>query len=65
MKITTLGEARFDSPLEHHVSDQARVLFNVIVDPDRPPKEELLFEVAGPREKLFFDPQQTGAGIIT
>lgn len=65
MKITTLGEARFDSPLEHHVSDQARVLFNVIVDPDKPPKEELLFEVAGPREKLFFDPSQARAGIVT
>ena len=65
MKITTLGEALFDSPLEHYVSDQARVLFNVIVDPDHPPKDELLFEVAGPREKLFFDPRQARAGIVT
>ncbi len=65
MKITVLGEARFPSPLPFHVSDKARVLFNVIVDPDAPPKEEFLFEVAGPREQLFFDPKETRAGIVT
>lgn len=65
MNITVLGEARFPSPLPYHVSDKARVLFNVVVDPDAPPKEELLFEVAGPREKLFFDPKETRAGIVT
>ena len=65
MNITTLGEARFPSPLPFHVSDKARVLFNVIVDPDAPPAEELLFEVAGPRERLYFDPKETRAGIVT
>jgi 6-phosphofructokinase 1 len=30
-----------------------------------PPAEELLFEVAGPRAKLFFEPSQTRAGIVT
>jgi len=65
MDITVLGEARYPSPLDYHVSDKARVPFSVIVDPDAPPKEELLFEVAGPREKLFFDPKKTRAGIIT
>lgn len=65
MNITVLGEARFPSPLPHHVSDKARVLYNVIVDPDAPPKEEILFEVAGPRERLFFDPKETRAGIVT
>jgi 6-phosphofructokinase 1 len=29
------------------------------------PPEELLFEMAGPREKLFFDPKDTRAGIVT
>ena len=65
MNITTLGEPLFDSPLSSHVSDKARVLFNVIVDPDAPPSEELLLEVAGPREKIFFDPKTTRAGIVT
>ena len=65
MNITTLGEPLFASPLSSHVSDKARVLFNVIVDPDAPPSEELLLEVAGPREKIFFDPAKTRAGIVT
>ena len=61
MNITTLGEARFPSPLPYHVSDKLRVLFNAVVDPDQPAKEEILFEVAGPRKMLFFDPQKTRA----
>ncbi|MFT3848817.1 MAG: ATP-dependent 6-phosphofructokinase [Propionivibrio sp.] len=65
MNITTLGEPLFDSPLSSHVSDKARVLFNVVVDPDQPPTEEFLFELAGPREKIFFDPKKTRAGIVT
>ena len=65
MNITVLGEARYPSPLSFHVSDKARVPFHVIVDPDAPPKEEIFFEVAGPRERLFFDPKNTRAGIVT
>ena len=65
MDITVLGEARYPSPLDYHVSDKARVPFGVIIDPDAPPAEELLFEVAGPREKLFFDPRKTRAGVVT
>ncbi len=65
MNITSLGEARFASPLPFHISDKARVVFKVIVDPDAPQSEEMLFEVAGPREKLFFDPKKTRAGIVT
>ncbi len=65
MNITSLGEARFPSPLPFHISDKARVVFNVIVDPEAPPSEEMLFEVAGPRERLFFDPKKTRAGIVT
>ena len=65
MDITVLGEARYPSPLDYHVSDKARVPFSVIIDPDQPPAEELFFEMAGPREKLFFDPTKTRAGIVT
>ena len=34
-------------------------------DPKAPALPELLFELAGPRAKLFFDPKQTRAGIVT
>lgn len=44
MNITTLGEPLFDSPLSSHVSDKARVLFNVIVDPDAPPSEFFIYQ---------------------
>ena len=65
MNITTLGEARFPSPQRRTVSDRARVPSQLIRDPDAPPEEELLFELAGPRDRLFFDPTQTRAGIVT
>ncbi len=65
MNITTLGEARFTSPQRHTVSDQARVPDHLIQTPDAPLAEPLRFELAGPRDRLFFDPQQTRAGIVT
>ena len=65
MNVSVLGEARFPSPQSFFVSDKARVLLNVIVDPEAPPKEEVLFEVAGPRENLYFDAKETRAGIVT
>jgi 6-phosphofructokinase 1 len=65
MNITTLGEPRFASPQRHTVSDLARVTSHLVRDPDAPPTEELLFELAGPRARLFFDPAQTRAGIVT
>jgi 6-phosphofructokinase 1 len=65
MNITTLGEARFTSPQRHTVSDQARVPDYLIQTPDAPLAEPLRFELAGPRDRLFFDPPQTRAGIVT
>jgi hypothetical protein len=65
VNITSLGEARFPSPLRHAVSDQARIPADIVRDPGAPKRDEVLFELAGPREKLFFDPTQTRAGIVT
>jgi 6-phosphofructokinase 1 len=65
MNITTLGEPRFPSPLQRTVSDRVRLSAHILRDPDRSPPEELLFELAGPRSKLFFDPKRTRAGIVT
>ena len=65
MNITSLGEARFSSPIAHTVSDQARIPAVIVRDPAAPKRDELLFELAGPRAKLFFDPAKTRAGIVT
>jgi 6-phosphofructokinase 1 len=65
MNVTVLGEARFASPLQRTVNDQVRVPAHITGVPGAPPPKPLLFELAGPRAKLFFDPKQTRAGIVT
>src|SRR5690349_2900058 len=66
MNVTVLGEARFDSPLRRTVNDALRVPEHIVFDPSSPPKSNgQLFELAGPRAKLFFDPKETRAGIVT
>ncbi len=65
MKIVQLGEARFPSPWRRTINDQVCVPFHIVRDPDRKPGEDLTFELAGPRDKLFFDPSKTRAGIVT
>jgi 6-phosphofructokinase 1 len=69
-EIARLGEAVFDSPVSlGFVSDQRRILY----DSDLQPVEAALaagqrpacFELAGPREKLFFDPAKLACGIVT
>src|SRR5215472_4551177 len=65
MNITSLGEARFPSPVAHTVSERARIPAVIVRDPAAPRRDELLFELAGPRAKLFFEPAKTRAGIVT
>jgi 6-phosphofructokinase 1 len=65
MNVTVLGEAHFPSPIRRTVSDALRLPDQIVRDPQAPPAGELLFELAGPRAKLFFDPTQTRAGIVT
>jgi 6-phosphofructokinase 1 len=65
MNITVLGEARYPSPLQYAVDDQARIPARIVRIPGAPPQEGLLFELAGPRSRLFFDPKRTRAGIVT
>jgi 6-phosphofructokinase 1 len=65
MRITTLGKARFVSPIRRTVSDQIRVPEQILVDRNKPAPRGLRFELAGPRAKLFFDPKKTRAGIVT
>lgn len=65
MNITTLGEPRFDSPLRRHVRDDLRVPATLVADPAAPAAAADGFEMAGPRAKLFFDPAEVRAGIVT
>ncbi len=70
-----LGEPRFDSPLRldtkpgngrgQFVPDSARVRHSVEIDCENPRDEELLFEKAGPRRRIFFDPAHTRVAIVT
>jgi 6-phosphofructokinase 1 len=65
MNVTVLGEARVPSPIRGAVDDGLRVPERIVRDPAVPPAVELLFEVAGPRARLYFDPAQVRAGIVT
>ena len=65
MNVTLLGEARFPSPIRRPVRDDLRLPEFIVRDPKSPASPELLFELAGPRVKLFFDPKKTRAGIVT
>jgi 6-phosphofructokinase 1 len=65
VNITVLGEPRYPSPLRRSVHDQACIPARIVHEPGVPPQEEQLFELAGPRAKLYFDPGKTRAGIVT
>ena len=63
--ITSLGEAIFPSPIGRYINEDLRVPEHIVRDLNKPLSEGQLFELAGPRKKLFFDPKQTRAGIVT
>lgn len=63
--ITTLGEAKFPSPLSYAIDDRIKIPASIKVMPGDEHKLNLMFELAGPRLKLFFDPATTRAGIVT
>jgi 6-phosphofructokinase 1 len=61
MQAPNLGERRVASTKSHTVDDDIRIpeCIEIGAEPG------LQFELAGPRAKLFFDPRQTRAGIVT
>ena len=61
MQTPTLGAARFPSAIGHTVSDGIRIPERIVLGAD----PGLLFERAGLREKLFFNPMETVVGIVT
>jgi len=75
LDVTTLGDRRFPSPLElstvrddqiaDYVPDRARVTLTVETMSDAPAEPLLLFEKAGPRQAIFFEPSATRVAIVT
>ncbi len=65
MKITSLGEPRIKSPKKYFVNDTHQLPYLIIEGQEIPDEDDLSFELAGPREKLFFDPEKTKVGIVT
>ena len=76
--IETLGEAKLQSPIRmsksggdgmaDYVNDSDKVLYSIdteIVDGRRQPVHEDAMEVAGPREKIYFNPSHVHAAICT
>ena len=73
--VQRLGKPSFPSPLRleaghghatcQFVTDATWIRYNCEVRLNQPAADELLFERAGPRDRLFFDAQQTRAAIVT
>lgn len=63
--INQLGEARHPSPIPFATGDGVCMPSAVEWKDCRLPDDLLLFEKAGPRERLFFRPSETRAAIVT
>ena len=72
--IQTLGPAKIQSPLvksenyagfARFVDERTRVLSHITWVGGKPPKNELqMFEVAGPRENIYFDPSKLKCAVV-
>jgi 6-phosphofructokinase 1 len=75
VRIATLGECRFDSPLHlstiigdgivNYITDDTGVRYEVEVGPAVGQRPDVLFEKAGPRQRIFYDPGRTAAAVVT
>src|SRR5215467_601760 len=65
MNIPALGPTPFPSPLKRWINESERVPATILRTVDAPSEDSLLFELAGAREHLFFNPAETRAGIVT
>ena len=61
MNIPNLGQPRLDSKGTHAISDEVRIPERIEIGAE----PGLKFELAGPRSKIFFNPKETRAGIVT
>lgn len=68
-QIKTLGVCKFDSPLNvpdaFYESDEVRVRYAAEIPNETAAADDVGFEKAGPRRKIFFDPKETKAAIVT
>ena len=60
-----LGAPAHDSPLPFAVPDDLMVPAQIQWPQGQPPHDLVLFEKAGPRRRLFFEPVRTRAAIVT
>jgi 6-phosphofructokinase 1 len=71
MNVSTLGECRIPSPMQtrQFVHDEDRVLYHHRIEKIRAyltsGEEPPSFEMAGPRESIYFDPSKLKCGIVT
>jgi 6-phosphofructokinase 1 len=71
LNISGLGECHIPSPMEtkQFIHDQDRVLYHHKIEKIRSylcsGKEPPCFEMAGPRETIYFDPSKLKCGIVT
>jgi len=74
--IESLGESKYPSPLRHRLTggndfrtEEHRVIHDDSMEGVRDMFDRglcpLSFEMAGPREKIFFDPTKTSAAVVT
>src|SRR5258706_15680769 len=70
--IKSLGPCEIISPLRNRggvevsfKTDAERILYDHLHNGHEAEDGPLSFEVAGPREKIFFNPAKTTAGIVT
>jgi len=73
--VTRLGEARISSPIHSRDADPQHpsvfvreseyVPLHITVDMERERPGNVLFEKAGPREKLYLNPSTTRAAVVT
>jgi 6-phosphofructokinase 1 len=69
--IEQLGDCGFPSPMQcsRFIGDQERLLYHSRYEEIRPSIEAGVeppaLELAGPRERIFFDPAHTACGIVT
>ena len=69
LQVKTLGSCTLDSPLNLpdvlYVSDAVRIRYATEIPNEIGAAEDVAFEKAGPRKKIFFDPAETKAAIVT
>jgi len=73
-KVQNLGNCRFDSPLSkfniHFIDDKDKILYSPWLEACRNSlkncmDDPIALELAGPKEKLFFNPETTKVAIVT